>query len=72
MSSSSCKVPLCDWISEDVYNRDIAGCLATWHVYEKHPDVWRQVIGDRPPVDPDPRTSEGMAIIMSSVIPRNN
>lgn len=44
---------------------DIAGCLATWHVYENHPDVWRSVIGDRPPVDPDPRDQQQrMAMIL--------
>jgi hypothetical protein len=33
----------------------IAGCLMTWHVYEKHPEEWRKVCGGRPPSDPDPR-----------------
>lgn len=28
---------------------------AVWHVYEHHPEEWRRVIGDRPPLNPDPR-----------------
>jgi hypothetical protein len=44
----------CDWETGEP-ERSVAGCLATWHVYEKHPDIWRQVAGDRPPLDPDPR-----------------
>lgn len=44
----------CDWETAEP-ERAVSGCLASWHVYEKHPDVWRRVIGDRPPLDPDPR-----------------
>lgn len=33
----------------------VSGALASWHVYEQHPESWRQAIGDRPPRDPDPR-----------------
>jgi hypothetical protein len=33
----------------------VSGCLAAWHVYEQHPELWRRVMGDRPPGDPDPR-----------------
>jgi hypothetical protein len=29
--------------------------MATWHVYEDHLDIWLALIGDRPPLDPDPR-----------------
>ena len=50
----SCNQPHCDWRTAEP-DRLISGCLATWHVYEEHPDVWRRVIGDRPPLDPDPR-----------------
>jgi hypothetical protein len=52
----------CGWETGEP-NRDIAGCLAAWHVYEDHPDVWLRVIGDRPPADPDPRTPEGRAVL---------
>lgn len=27
---------------------------AVWHVYDTHPEVWKRVIGDRPPLDPRP------------------
>jgi hypothetical protein len=52
----------CGWQTGEPV-RVIAECLATWHVYEKHPAVWRSVIGDRPPADPDPRTPEGRAVL---------
>jgi hypothetical protein len=29
--------------------------VAVWHVYEDHPDVWRELAGDRPPDAPDVR-----------------
>jgi hypothetical protein len=60
--ASYCKVPECGWFTEEPVEA-IAGCLATWHVYEKHRDVWDKVLGDRPPRDPDPRTPEGMKLI---------
>ena len=28
---------------------------AVWHVFEKHPDHWRDVIGQRAPLRPRPR-----------------
>jgi hypothetical protein len=44
----------CDWATAEP-EQHVSGPLAAWHVYEDHPDVWRRVIGDRPPRDPDPR-----------------
>lgn len=44
----------CPWRTADP-DRFVSGCLASWHVYEAHPDIWRAVFGDRPPLDPDPR-----------------
>lgn len=44
----------CSWNTAEP-DQLITGCLAAWHVYENHPDVWRAVIGDRLPLDPDPR-----------------
>ena len=44
----------CEWQTMEPEYR-VSGCLATWHVYENHPDVWRRIMGDRPPRDPDPR-----------------
>jgi len=49
---------LCEWAAEEV-TRHAAGSLASWHVYEQHPDTWRSLFGDRPPIDPDPRTAAG-------------
>lgn len=46
---------LCDWHSRNWPTRDQAGCEATWHVYEKHPQAWRALFGNQPPRDPDPR-----------------
>jgi hypothetical protein len=62
-----CKVKDCRWDTQFL-NPHIAGCLATWHVYEEHPDVWREVCGDRPPNDPDPRTKRGMAMAIIGAI----
>jgi len=53
MPRSHCQV--CPWESRDWLTRDQAGCEATWHVYEEHPDQWRALFGDAPPRDPDPR-----------------
>lgn len=36
-----------------------AKCEAVWHVYEEHPHVWVDVVGDKPPADPDPRVRFG-------------
>lgn len=44
----------CGWETAEP-ERTVTGFLASWHVYEKHPELWRAVIGDRPPLDPDPR-----------------
>lgn len=46
---------LCPWVSRFWPSYDEAGCNATWHVFENHPDHWRALFGDRPPTDPDPR-----------------
>ncbi len=46
---------LCPWQSREWPTRDQAGCEATWHVYEDHPEVWRSMFGDNPPRDPHPR-----------------
>jgi hypothetical protein len=66
VAGSNCN--LCDWKAADVPIRDIAGCLATWHFYEEHPAAWRAIAGNRPPSDPDPRTDEGMAEIISEYL----
>lgn len=51
---------LCGWISADWPLTDMARCEASWHVYETHPEQWRQAVGsDRLPVDPDPRKGLG-------------
>lgn len=42
--------------SECWSSRHAAGCAMTWHVYEMHPQVWKNVIGDQPPRDPRPET----------------
>jgi len=47
----------CDWRTPEVV-RHIAGCQATWHVYEEHPVTWALTAGDRPPADPDARIPE--------------
>ncbi len=53
MSHSSCCV--CEWTSGDYSTSDMAGCAATWHVYEAHRAEWLNLFGDNPPRDPDPR-----------------
>ena len=50
----------CDWYTEDPVKR-IAEARATYHVYRKRPERWREVVGDRPPLDPDPDTPDGFA-----------
>lgn len=52
---ANCNV--CGWKTQEPV-RHIAGCLATWHVYETHPEAWASVAGDRQPRDPDPRIPE--------------
>jgi hypothetical protein len=49
-----CRLPDCGWKTGEPV-QDIAGCLASWHVYEEHPEEWLRVFGIRPPLDPDPR-----------------
>jgi hypothetical protein len=44
----------CDWQTLEP-EPAVSGGLATWHVYEQHPEAWRRIVGDRPPRDPDPR-----------------
>jgi hypothetical protein len=55
MPKHGCNVADCKWTSGEQPNHAISGCLASWHVYEEHPEIWKRVIGDRPPNDPDPR-----------------
>lgn len=55
-----CTEPGCTWRTSEPVKR-IAEAAATWHVYREHPGTWRQVVGDRPPRDPDPGTAEGRA-----------
>jgi hypothetical protein len=62
---SRCKLGECKWTAENPVE-GIVGCLATWHVYEDHRDVWLAVAGNRPPRDPDPRTEEGRRLIMGA------
>lgn len=57
-----CKVGSCIWAADEDLPIHVSGCLTTWHVYEDHPEIWLEQIGNRPPNDPDPRTDEGMAI----------
>jgi hypothetical protein len=52
--SARCLVPNCSWTTGEP-KKYISGCLATWHVYEEHPDVWYKQFGNRPPNDPDVR-----------------
>jgi len=54
VSYSRCEI--CRWTSRDWPTRHQAGCEVTWHVYEEHRDVWRNMFGDGKPRDPDPRT----------------
>lgn len=69
-NESRCLFPTCTsgkdgkpWRSGKQPTRDIAGCLATWHVYEAHPEEWKRIAGDRHPVDPDPRDPEVYAAL---------
>lgn len=55
--AACCNLPGCGWVTGESV-REIALHLAAWHVYEQHPGTWREVIGDRPPLDPDPRRPE--------------
>lgn len=69
MAKIRCLLPNCGWDSgpiggDDKASIDVAGCLSTWHVFEKHYDVWREQFGDSPPLDPDPRTPEGLTEII--------
>lgn len=61
---AKCRVSGCGWTNDHPLEA-VSGSMATWHVYEKHHDVWRNIFGNRPPVDPDPRTDDGMAIAMA-------
>jgi hypothetical protein len=54
----------CPWESIEPA-QEIAQCMGSWHVYEEHPDIWRHVVGDRPPHDLDPRTADGLMQIMA-------
>jgi hypothetical protein len=63
VARAECRVSGCTWTAAHPV-KDVVGYLSTWHVYEDHPDVWRSVAGNRPPIDPDPRTPEGLLYIM--------
>ena len=44
----------CSW-HETWSTTHAACCAASWHVYAKHPRLWREAIGEyRAPVDPKP------------------
>jgi hypothetical protein len=49
-----CRQPGCGWQTAEP-EQAVAEALSVWHVYEEHPEVWRRLAGDRPPLDPDPR-----------------
>lgn len=55
----------CGWVATEQPPFDMAE--ATWHIYEKHPEVWLLVFGDRPPHDPDIRTEDGRAEFLSKL-----
>jgi hypothetical protein len=50
---------LCPWASPPYPTRDLAGCAATWHVFEGHRETWRSMFGGLSPRDPDPRLTRG-------------
>ena len=54
----------CGWETSEP-TRDIAGCLASWHIFETHPDVWARLFGPEPPRDPDPRDSLIRAVLLA-------
>lgn len=55
MSAHRSLCSLCDWRSDPYLSRDLAGCRATWHVYESHRSAWQAMFGNTLPRDPDPR-----------------
>ncbi|HEV2175235.1 MAG TPA: hypothetical protein VGR71_16800 [Nitrospira sp.] len=65
MPKVTCQVTECSWTAEDPI-QDLAGCLATWHIFEEHPDVWTEIFGSGRPLDPDPRTESGRAEILAA------
>lgn len=53
----------CTWSTYEPAKR-IAEARSSWHVYRDHPGTWLEIIGsDRPPLDPDPGTADGYAIL---------
>ena len=46
----------CTWIGPPRLSEDMAQGDSVWHVYEEHTPEWVAVVGDRPPLDVDPRT----------------
>lgn len=44
---------LCPW-NEHRESEMVAQWAAVWHVYQEHYSVWRNVVGNRPPQDPNP------------------
>jgi hypothetical protein len=45
---------LCYWVSPKYPTQHMAGCAATWHVFEEHRDAWRALFGSMDPRDPKP------------------
>lgn len=45
MTAHTCS--LCDWYTQEP-REPVAQAQSTWHVYRKHPEAWRQIIGNRP------------------------
>jgi hypothetical protein len=62
VSAVICNV--CEWRTEEPV-RVIAQAEVVWHVHDEHPDVWLEVIGDRPPEDPDVRIPEVRARMLA-------
>ena len=56
---------LCDWFTAEPA-KNIAKARAAWHVYRDHPDTWLAAMGDQPPLNPDPDTADGYAILAAT------
>lgn len=48
-----CKVPACG-VSQGWDSDEAAQAAAGWHVYEVHPEIWLEIVGDYPPADRRP------------------
>jgi hypothetical protein len=43
----------CDWDTGDIMDDDAAVSAMVWHVFNKHPNEWKESMGtDEPPIDP--------------------